>query len=78
MRTGRDQRDLTTEVRFSFGTFVPSAYRAGAASRFGGTLPQFRKRFEREAGALDRVQGAHMVRLLDSGCDDDLVWVATE
>ncbi|MFJ9005193.1 protein kinase [Streptomyces canus] len=40
--------------------------------------PQFRKRFEREVGALDRVQGAHIVRLLDSGCDEDLVWVATE
>ncbi|WP_406475142.1 protein kinase domain-containing protein [Streptomyces sp. NBC_01615] len=40
--------------------------------------PQFRKRFEREVGALDRVQGAHIVRLLGSGCDDDLVWVATE
>ncbi|MFG3025596.1 protein kinase [Streptomyces sp. NPDC048254] len=40
--------------------------------------PQFRKRFEREVGALDRVQGAHIVRLLNSGCDEDLVWVATE
>ncbi|MGW7425659.1 protein kinase domain-containing protein [Streptomyces sp. NPDC054813] len=40
--------------------------------------PRFRKRFEREVGALDRVQGAHIVRLLDSGCDEDLVWVATE
>ncbi|MEU1272590.1 protein kinase [Streptomyces sp. NPDC005799] len=40
--------------------------------------PQFRKRFEREVGALDRVQGAHIVRLLGSGCDEDLVWVATE
>ncbi|MFG3295276.1 protein kinase [Streptomyces sp. NPDC048179] len=39
---------------------------------------QFRKRFEREVGALDRVQGAHIVRLLGSGCDEDLVWVATE
>ncbi|MER7180034.1 protein kinase [Streptomyces hyaluromycini] len=40
--------------------------------------PRFRKRFEREVGALGRVQGAHVVRLLDSGCDEDLVWVATE
>ncbi|MEU5345315.1 MULTISPECIES: serine/threonine protein kinase [unclassified Streptomyces] len=40
--------------------------------------PQFRKRFEREVGALDRVQGAHIVRLLGSGFDEDLVWVATE
>ncbi|MEU2771753.1 protein kinase [Streptomyces sp. NPDC007162] len=40
--------------------------------------PQFRKRFEREVSALDRVQGAHIVRLLGSGCDEDLVWVATE
>ncbi|MFF7979900.1 protein kinase [Streptomyces sp. NPDC007901] len=40
--------------------------------------PQFRKRFEREVGALDRVQGAHVVRLLASGCDEDLAWVATE
>ena len=40
--------------------------------------PQFRKRFEREVGALDRIQGAHIVRLLGSGCDEDLVWVATE
>ncbi|WP_232838406.1 serine/threonine protein kinase [Streptomyces geranii] len=40
--------------------------------------PMFRKRFEREIGALDRIQGAHIVRLLGSGADDDLVWVATE
>ncbi|MDQ1023390.1 tRNA A-37 threonylcarbamoyl transferase component Bud32/peptidoglycan hydrolase-like protein with peptidoglycan-binding domain [Streptomyces umbrinus] len=40
--------------------------------------PRFRKRFEREVGALDRVQGAHIVRLLGSGFDEDLVWVATE
>lgn len=40
--------------------------------------PLFRKRFEREVGALDRVQGAHIVRLMGSGCDEDLVWVATE
>ncbi|MFF3373072.1 protein kinase [Streptomyces sp. NPDC002680] len=40
--------------------------------------PLFRKRFEREVGALDRIQGAHIVRLLGSGCDEDLVWVATE
>ncbi|MFD4875569.1 protein kinase [Streptomyces sp. NPDC058420] len=40
--------------------------------------PLFRRRFEREVGALDRIQGAHIVRLLGSGCDEDLVWVATE
>ncbi|MFJ5305049.1 protein kinase [Streptomyces sp. NPDC088350] len=40
--------------------------------------PQFRRRFEREVGALDRIQGAHIVRLLGSGCEEDLVWVATE
>ncbi|MFJ1562280.1 protein kinase domain-containing protein [Streptomyces mirabilis] len=40
--------------------------------------PLFRKRFEREVGALDRVKGAHIVRLMGSGCDEDLVWVATE
>lgn len=40
--------------------------------------PQFRKRFEREVGALGRIQGAHIVRLLGSGCEEDLVWVATE
>jgi len=40
--------------------------------------PQFRKRFEREVGALDCIQGAHIVRLLGSGCEEDLVWVATE
>nr|WP_248297349.1 protein kinase [Streptomyces sp. S1D4-11] len=40
--------------------------------------PLFRKRFEREVGALDRVKGAHIVRLMDSGCEEDLVWVATE
>lgn len=40
--------------------------------------PQFRRRFEREVGALDSIQGAHIVRLLGSGCDEELVWVATE
>jgi len=40
--------------------------------------PKFRKRFEREAGALGRVQSAHTARLLGSGFDGDLVWVATE
>ncbi|MFE3410128.1 serine/threonine-protein kinase [Streptomyces mirabilis] len=40
--------------------------------------PLFRKRFEREVGALDRVKGAHIVRLMGSGCYEDLVWVATE
>ncbi|GAA3915274.1 hypothetical protein GCM10023084_78440 [Streptomyces lacrimifluminis] len=40
--------------------------------------PLFRKRFAREVGALESIQGAHIVRLLGSGCDEDLVWVATE
>ncbi|MGY1497460.1 protein kinase domain-containing protein [Streptomyces sp. QTS52] len=40
--------------------------------------PLFRRRFEREVGALDSIQGAHIVRLLGSGCEEDLVWVATE
>ncbi|WP_329245292.1 protein kinase [Streptomyces sp. NBC_01478] len=40
--------------------------------------PLFRRRFEREVGALDSIRGAHIVRLLGSGCDEDLVWVATE
>ncbi|WP_416959711.1 protein kinase domain-containing protein [Streptomyces sp. Agncl-13] len=40
--------------------------------------PLFRRRFEREVGALDRIRGAHIVRLLGSGCDEELVWVATE
>jgi serine/threonine protein kinase len=40
--------------------------------------PKFRKRFEREVGALGRVRSAHTARLLGSGCDGDLVWVATE
>ncbi|MFJ4782331.1 protein kinase [Streptomyces sp. NPDC088794] len=40
--------------------------------------PLFRKRFEREVGSLGLVQGAHIVRLLGSGVDEDLVWVATE
>ncbi|WP_260695572.1 protein kinase domain-containing protein [Streptomyces sp. IB201691-2A2] len=40
--------------------------------------PLFRRRFEREVGALDRVRGAHIVRLLGSGFDEDMVWVATE
>ncbi|WP_405822343.1 protein kinase [Streptomyces sp. NBC_01390] len=43
-----------------------------------GEDPLFRKRFEREVGALDSIRGAHIVRLLGSGCDEDLVWVATE
>ncbi|MER5428100.1 protein kinase [Streptomyces sp. NPDC002588] len=40
--------------------------------------PKFRKRFEREVGALGRVQGAHTVRLMGSGTDGDVLWVATE
>ncbi|MFC4503422.1 MULTISPECIES: protein kinase domain-containing protein [Streptomyces] len=40
--------------------------------------PRFRKRFEREVGALGLVQAAHTVRLLGSGDDGGLLWVATE
>ncbi|MFG2940806.1 protein kinase [Streptomyces sp. NPDC048282] len=40
--------------------------------------PKFRRRFEREVGALDRVRGAHTVRLMGSGHEGDLLWVATE
>ncbi|GGM90763.1 protein kinase domain-containing protein [Streptomyces fuscichromogenes] len=40
--------------------------------------PLFRKRFDREVSALGRVQGAHTARLLGSGTDDELLWVATE
>ncbi|MGW2051480.1 protein kinase domain-containing protein [Streptomyces sp. NPDC001858] len=40
--------------------------------------PLFRRRFEREISALGRVQGAHTARLLGSGSDEGLVWVATE
>ncbi|MFF7470484.1 protein kinase [Streptomyces sp. NPDC008092] len=40
--------------------------------------PLFRKRFDREVSALGRVQGAHTARLLGSGTDGDLLWVATE
>ncbi|MET8163289.1 protein kinase [Streptomyces sp. NPDC005329] len=40
--------------------------------------PRFRKRFEREVDALGSVQGAHTVRLMGSGSDEDLLWVATE
>lgn len=40
--------------------------------------PRFRKRFAREVDALGSVQGAHTVRLLGSGSDEDLLWVATE
>ncbi|MGW0948669.1 protein kinase domain-containing protein [Streptomyces sp. NPDC002623] len=40
--------------------------------------PVFRRRFEREISALGRVQGAHTARLLGSGSDEGLVWVATE
>ncbi|MFD4599104.1 protein kinase [Streptomyces sp. NPDC058464] len=40
--------------------------------------PLFRKRFEREVSALGRVQGAHTARLLGSGTDGELLWVATE
>ncbi|MFK0160082.1 ricin-type beta-trefoil lectin domain protein [Streptomyces sp. NPDC090493] len=40
--------------------------------------PLFRKRFEREVGALGRAQGAHTARLLGSGSDGELLWVAAE
>ncbi|WP_246144129.1 protein kinase domain-containing protein [Actinacidiphila oryziradicis] len=40
--------------------------------------PRFRKRFEREIDALARVQSAHTAQLMGSGCDEALVWVATE
>ncbi|MER5193972.1 protein kinase domain-containing protein [Streptomyces sp. NPDC002755] len=40
--------------------------------------PRFRKRFAREVDALGSVQGAHTVRLMGSGSDEDLLWVATE
>ncbi|WP_155589762.1 protein kinase domain-containing protein [Streptomyces cavernae] len=40
--------------------------------------PQFRRRFEREVAALGRVRSAHTARLMGSGCEEALVWVATE
>ena len=40
--------------------------------------PQFRRRFEREAEALARVQGGPTAVLLGSGFDGDLLWMATE
>ncbi|MEU1167194.1 serine/threonine-protein kinase [Streptomyces sp. NPDC005921] len=40
--------------------------------------PKFRRRFEREVGALGRVRGAHTVRLMGSGHEGNLLWVATE
>ena len=40
--------------------------------------PQFRKRFEREAHALARVQGPYTAQLLGTGIDAELVWMATE
>lgn len=40
--------------------------------------PQFRKRFEREVASLGRVHSAHTARLMGSGCEEALVWVATE
>ncbi|MFG2959385.1 protein kinase [Streptomyces sp. NPDC048291] len=40
--------------------------------------PKFRRRFEREVGALGRVRGAHTVRLMGSGHEENLLWVATE
>ena len=39
---------------------------------------QFRRRFEREAEALARVQGGQTAVLLGRGFDDDLLWMATE
>ena len=39
---------------------------------------QFRRRFEREADALARVQGGQTAVLLGRGFDQDLLWMATE
>lgn len=39
---------------------------------------QFRKRFEREVAALERVQGPYLARLMGSGLDEHQVWMATE
>ena len=39
---------------------------------------QFRRRFEREAEALGRVQGGQTAVLLGSGFDEELLWMATE
>ncbi|GAB2947260.1 hypothetical protein GCM10023080_002370 [Streptomyces pseudoechinosporeus] len=38
----------------------------------------FRKRFGREVGALEQVRGPYIARLMGSGQDGDLVWMATE
>ncbi|MDI3418559.1 serine/threonine-protein kinase [Streptomyces luteolus] len=39
---------------------------------------EFRRRFEREAAVLARVRSPHAPRLLDTGFDSDLLWMATE
>ncbi|WP_156724555.1 serine/threonine-protein kinase [Streptomyces apocyni] len=39
---------------------------------------EFRRRFEREASVLARVRGTHAPRLLDTGFDGDLLWMATD
>lgn len=39
---------------------------------------QFRKRFEREVAALERVQGPYLARLMGRGLDEHQVWMATE
>ncbi|MFP3989873.1 protein kinase [Streptomyces sp. E11-3] len=39
---------------------------------------EFRRRFEREAAVLARVHGAHAPRLLNTGFDGDLLWMATD
>ncbi|MFM9370224.1 protein kinase domain-containing protein [Streptomyces sp. Da 82-17] len=39
---------------------------------------EFRRRFEREAAVLARVHSPHAPRLLDTGFDSDLLWMATE
>ena len=39
---------------------------------------EFRRRFEREAAVLARVHSPHAPRLLDTGFESDLLWMATE
>ncbi|NBE54359.1 protein kinase [Streptomyces sp. YC537] len=39
---------------------------------------EFRRRFEREAAVLGRVRSEHAPRLLDTGFDSELLWMATE
>ncbi|MFH8737180.1 serine/threonine-protein kinase [Streptomyces sp. NPDC017964] len=40
--------------------------------------PQFRARFQREVAALRRVDGPHLVPLLDADLEADVPWLATE